>query len=195
MKSYIISFKFWMHGLLCFTEIQSVNTFLFGVDSDFIQSSFVVYYLVLSDTEGFEIIYLWGIVSCSTFDYSRQFAAERWCQSLCRPLDLFVLHGLRRLIGSETHLCDFNRSRWTLIDILIKLVSELPNINLERFPILVKTISEVLKTRSNDVFAHWKQSVLNRGVINWMERNRASVGAFSGEGVHGCFIIENEEIL
>jgi hypothetical protein len=47
-----------MHGLLCFTEIQSVNTFLFGVDRDFIQSSFVVYYLELSDTEGFEIIYL-----------------------------------------------------------------------------------------------------------------------------------------
>jgi len=175
-----------------FAEIKSVCTLLFRVGYGGL-TSFVVYYLELPDAEGFEIVYLLAITS--TFDQGRHFAAGWWSQFLCLPLDLFVHHGLLRLIGSETHLCDFNWSWWSFVDILVKLVSKLRNINLERFPIGIKSISEVLKTRSDDVLAYGKQSVLNRGVINWMERNWARVWGLSSERLRGWLVVKNEEIL
>ena len=79
-------------------------------------------------------------------------------------MNFVFIHSVLELVSGESHLLDFNARRCDSINILIKLLRKLHDIDAELLPIGVKLIREVLKTGPDDVFTNWKESILNSGV-------------------------------
>ena len=75
-----------------------------------------------------------------------------------------VLHSLLQLVRGEGHVLDVDGRRGNSINILIKLLSKLHDINAELLPIGVKLIGKVLDTGSDDILSNWEESILHSGV-------------------------------